>query len=67
MACIYEDRYGKDRYVLLMSEFESAALTVHDVIYTSPDLLHWTKKEGVRYRKFGILPAPRETRKELPV
>ena len=49
VACICEDKWGKDRYILLMSEFESAALTVHDVIYTSPDLLHWTKKENASW------------------
>ncbi|MBO4216708.1 MAG: hypothetical protein J5940_02055 [Clostridia bacterium] len=46
IACICEDIRGPERYKLLMSEFDGRALTVTDTVYTSEDLLHWSKKEG---------------------
>lgn len=49
VACIYEDFAADARYKMLMSEFDSAALSVNDTLYLSDDLLHWTKKEGVQW------------------
>ena len=47
---IYEDLIStSERYKLLMSEPNWNTLSVHDTIYTSEDLLHWTKKENVSW------------------
>ena len=48
VACVYEDPVSKtERYKLLMSEPNWKTMDVVDVIYTSDDLIHWTKKENV--------------------
>ncbi len=50
IAFIYEDKHCSDkddRYKLLMSEFDGDNLQVNDTVFTSPDLINWSKKEGV--------------------
>ena len=48
VAFVYEDPVSKnERYKLLMSEPNWKTMDVVDVIYTSEDLIHWTKKENV--------------------
>lgn len=49
VACIYEDKNGAERYIMLMAELDRPKLTMHDCIYTSPDLIHWTKKKDVSW------------------
>ncbi len=52
VAFIYEDTHTDDpaaRYKLLMAEHDMAQLCVYDTLFVSGDLLHWTKKEGVRW------------------
>ncbi len=47
VAFIYEDKTDPhERYKMLMSEPEWRTLSIYDTLYTSADLLHWTKKEG---------------------
>ena len=50
IAFIYEDKHCSDkddRYKLLMSEFDGGNLQVNDTVFTSPDLINWSKKEGI--------------------
>ncbi len=50
VAFIYEDKHCSDkddRYKLLMAEHDGDNLRVNDIIFTSPDLINWSKKEGV--------------------
>ncbi len=51
IACIYEDPTGDTatRYKMLMAEPNWNDLYVYDNIYTSPDLLHWTRMENVQW------------------
>ena len=46
---VYEDPRcgGAGRYKLLACEYDAAALQVTDILYTSPDLINWTRQEGV--------------------
>lgn len=49
---VYEDptcRENGERYKLLMSALHFDELRVHNDLYVSDDLLHWTKKEGCRW------------------
>ena len=48
IATIYEDPSSTDeRYKMLMAEADWNTLSIADTVYTSNDLLHWTKKENV--------------------
>lgn len=47
---IYDDKCSEDkneRYKLLLSEHDGENLCIQDTILVSPDLINWTKKEGV--------------------
>lgn len=49
VAAIYEDPISPEpdsRYRLLFTKYSASELYVHDVIYRSPDLIHWTLDEG---------------------
>ncbi len=48
IGTIYEDKTADEnaRYKLLMARLGYSELTVHDEVYTSPDLTNWTLKEG---------------------
>lgn len=49
IGTIYEDNSADadERYKLLMARGDFSVLTIHDELYTSPDLINWTLKEGV--------------------
>lgn len=50
VGCIFEDERATDkneRYKMLYTEYSDPDLFVYDTLYVSPDLVHWTKKEGV--------------------
>ena len=50
VASIYEDTHASDpdaRYKMLMSEYDGRGLSLTDALYTSPDLVRWTRVEGV--------------------
>jgi len=50
VACIYEDEIcenPQERYKLLMSEHDGIAMRINDAIYTSPDLIHWSRRDNV--------------------
>ena len=51
MGFIYEDSYcdKSERYKLLMFDAVFEEFDFHNDIYTSPDLLNWTKVEGVSW------------------
>lgn len=52
VAFVYEDPVCQDReerYKLLMTELDADRLWVEDVLYVSPDLIRWTRKEGFRW------------------
>ncbi len=51
IGTIYEDNTAdsNERYKLLLARGDFPALTIHDELYTSPDLINWTLKEGVSW------------------
>ena len=52
VASICEDEHAIDpsaRYKLLMSEYDGRGLSITDALYISPDLLHWTRVDGVAW------------------
>ncbi len=48
IGTIYEDRTSNtnQRYKMLLIDIDSERLWVRDLVYTSPDLLHWTILDG---------------------
>ncbi len=49
VGAIFDDGEGEERYKMLMSEHSSKTLSVRDTLYTSSDLIRWTKKENVSW------------------
>ena len=51
-AAVYEDTLTpkeSERYKMLMSEYDGRGLSLTDGIYTSPDLVHWTRVEDASW------------------
>lgn len=53
IAEIFEDTKNlpEERYKMLFCDIDSPSMSVHGVIYTSPDLIHWTLLEGVEWSR----------------